>query len=69
MMISNGGVKTIAISSITTALAMLALGLRLWSRRSLRLRLVFSDYAAMAALVFLSATNALGIASELNSIP
>lgn len=63
-MVSDGGVKTIVISAITTALAILALSLRLWSRRSLKLRLAFSDYAAIAALIFLSATNALAIASK-----
>ena len=51
MTLPLGAVQVIAVSSITTTLAIIALGLRLWSKRIQNAPLAFNDYMAIMAMV------------------
>ncbi|KAI0552561.1 hypothetical protein F4679DRAFT_581464 [Xylaria curta] len=50
------GTQVVIVSFISTPLAMIALGLRLWSRRLQRVSLAFNDYMAITAMVLATAT-------------
>ena len=56
MTLPLGAVQVIAVSSITTTLAIIALGLRLWSRRIQNAPLAFNDYMAIMAMVLAAGT-------------
>ncbi|KAI1746318.1 hypothetical protein F4680DRAFT_401065 [Xylaria scruposa] len=49
------GAQVVIVSFISTPLAMIALGLRLWSRRLQRVSLAFNDYMAIMAMVLATA--------------
>ncbi|KAI1352215.1 hypothetical protein F5Y01DRAFT_304100 [Xylaria sp. FL0043] len=51
MKLPLGAVQVIIVGFITTALAIIALFLRLWSRRIQKVPLVFNDYMVIAGLV------------------
>lgn len=57
--LSWGGAKVLIIGFITTPLAVIALGMRLWSRQILKNRLRFSDYMVIVGFLFAIATVAI----------
>ncbi|KAI1487872.1 hypothetical protein F5X96DRAFT_686403 [Biscogniauxia mediterranea] len=76
MALSLGAVKVVVTGLITIILSFVALGCRLWSRRILKLPLVFNDYMAIVAtifalgtvLVFLIASFSAGVGLHLREI-
>ncbi|KAK5634996.1 hypothetical protein RRF57_010708 [Xylaria bambusicola] len=56
MGLNNESVQVTVAAFIGTPLALIALGLRLWSRRVQRVSLAFNDYMAIVAMVLASAT-------------
>ena len=46
------GVMLIALSAIFLALALIAVALRLWSRRLMRAQLALNDYLVLLAMVY-----------------
>lgn len=52
MALPLAAIQLAIISFIAISLAIVALGLRLWSRRILEQRLVFHDYMAIVAMLF-----------------
>ncbi|KAI0014947.1 hypothetical protein F4780DRAFT_766196 [Xylariomycetidae sp. FL0641] len=52
MSISSGGIKVIVAGLVSSILAIVAVALRLWSRKRLHIRLAFNDYMIFAALLF-----------------
>lgn len=51
MVLSEGAIKVVILSSIFAALAIVALAFRLWSRHIMKTTLQFNDYAAIIAMV------------------
>ncbi|KAI1385850.1 uncharacterized protein F4822DRAFT_356071 [Hypoxylon trugodes] len=76
MALALGAVQVAIVSFIFTTFSIIALALRLWSRRILRLSFVFNDYMAILALalalgavsVFLAAGFAAGLGVHLDEI-
>lgn len=52
MSLSAGAIQLAIVSFIAVSLAIVALGLRLWSRHILEQRLVFHGYMAIVAMLF-----------------
>ncbi|KAI5923169.1 hypothetical protein F4810DRAFT_226154 [Camillea tinctor] len=52
MALALGAIQVIVVAFITITLSFIALGCRLWSRRILKLPLVFNDYMAIVATIF-----------------
>ncbi|MCJ1477963.1 hypothetical protein MMC13_006638 [Lambiella insularis] len=55
---SQAGIAVIVITTVFESLAILAVILRLWSRRIQRTKLVLNDYAVLAALLFTTGLSA-----------
>lgn len=64
MMLSRGARQVTIIGFITNVLAIVALGLRLWSRRIQKSRLAFNDYMAIMATVLTTGIVACCIAGK-----
>ncbi|KAI1505915.1 hypothetical protein F5X99DRAFT_366534 [Biscogniauxia marginata] len=62
MVLSLGATQVVVVGFITTPLAFMALGLRLWSRRIQRSSLAFNDYMSIVAMIFAIGTVSLCIA-------
>lgn len=58
------GAQVVIVAFLSTLLALLALGLRLWSRRLQGVALAFNDYMAVAAMVIATATVSVCLAGK-----
>jgi hypothetical protein len=56
MALTSAATEVVVVACVTGKLAIMALNLRLWSRRMQNIRLGFSDYAVIAAMMFTAAT-------------
>ncbi|KAF2970765.1 hypothetical protein GQX73_g2805 [Xylaria multiplex] len=65
MGISIQGAHVVIVAFITTPLAIVALGLRLWSRRLQKVALGFNDYMAIQAMIFAAATVSVVLAGKI----
>ncbi|TRX92989.1 hypothetical protein FHL15_006127 [Xylaria flabelliformis] len=59
------GTQVVIVSFISTPLAMIALGLRLWSRRLQGVSFAFNDYMAIIAMVLATATVSVCLAGKI----
>ncbi|KAL2255470.1 hypothetical protein VTK26DRAFT_3288 [Humicola hyalothermophila] len=63
MALSQGAIQVTAVSSIAATLSMIAISLRLWSRRILHHQLAFNDYMACVAMLFTAGVVSVAITS------